>query len=121
MIVCKARERDNFMDIEEARGRATAKLREVEDAGELLQLFGDDEVAAYPWCWVFPFNTVRWFETRRFTDGAISGPIVVNKDASETWIAPSAPPLERWLNQYGRERGYPEIEIPAEWSGSPFG
>ena len=43
----------------------------------------------------------------------MTGPLVVDKDGSATWVAPSAPPLERWLNEHATRRGFPPVPVPA--------
>jgi Immunity protein 35 len=93
------------MNLEEARARATGELRRIESAELPLALAGN--VAERSWCWIFGFNSVSWLTSERFDDFIPSGPIVVNKDRSETWIAPSAPPLTRHLDDYADKHGYP--------------
>src|SRR3712207_3600744 len=105
------------MDVEEARRRATGKLRGIQDPSTPLRLH--DEPTEYPWCWVFGFNTEKWFRTGSFTDGVISGPVVVDKDGGDVWIAPSSPPLERWLNAHAAEHGFAPVPVPEP--GNPFG
>ncbi|GAA2475002.1 YrhB domain-containing protein [Winogradskya humida] len=102
---------DSPMDLTEARTLAEAKLRELESPDAPLQL-NEQYATEIPWAWYFPFNTARYFETRQFSDSAPSGPIVVNKDGSDIWVAGSAAPLEKWLNQYAEEHGYPLVPLP---------
>jgi hypothetical protein len=100
------------MDLTAARTLAEAKLREIEDPAAPLRLNDEWGPTEIEWAWCFPFNTVRYFETRQFSDSAPSGPIVVNKDGSEVWIAASAAPVEQWLNQYAQKHGYPPVPMP---------
>ena len=100
------------MDVRQARQRAEAKLRQVEDPAVPLRLVDGDQPGERDWCWIFPFNSARFLESGDFGDLIPSGPIVVNKDGSDVWIANSAPPVEQWLNLYAAERGYPELPLP---------
>ena len=100
------------MDVDEARRLATAKLAELQDPAQPLRL-ADEPPDEYPWCWIFTFNTERWYQTGVLTDAAMTGPLVVDKDGSATWVAPSAPPLERWLNEHATRRGFPPVPVPA--------
>ncbi|WBB80447.1 YrhB domain-containing protein [Micromonospora sp. WMMD882] len=99
------------MDADEARRLAGAKLRELADPAEPLRLAPEPPVE-YPWCWVFPFDTERWYRTGALPDAALAGPLVVDKGTGLVWQAPSAPPLERWLNAYGAQRGLPAVPVP---------
>ncbi|WDZ83748.1 YrhB domain-containing protein [Micromonospora cathayae] len=99
------------VDADEARRLAGAALRELADPAEPLRL-APGPPAEYPWCWVFPFNTERWYRTRVFADAVLVGPLVVEKDGGRVWQAPSAPPLERWLNGYAAQRGLPAVPVP---------
>jgi len=105
------------VDLAEARDRAADKLRELQDPATPLRL-SDDPPDEYAWCWVFGFNTERWFRTGELADGAVSGPVVVDKDGGAVWIAPSAPPLERWLNVHAAERGLGPVPVPE--AGDPW-
>ncbi|MGW5578519.1 YrhB domain-containing protein [Micromonospora chokoriensis] len=97
------------MDLSEARQLAEAKLREVERASRPLQLDPDSYFAEYTWCWLFSFNSVRYSESGNPLDAVLTGPVVVNKDGSDVWIAPSAPPLDARLNDYASRHGYPPV------------
>jgi hypothetical protein len=87
------------MDVRQARERAEAKLGEVQDP----QL---------------PFNSQRYLDSGDFGSMVASGPIVVNKDGSDVWIANSGFPVEKWLNHYAADRGYPALPVP---EAKPFG
>ena len=100
------------MDQNEARALAEAKLREIEEPGNPLRILDAVEPQEYPWAWTFMFNSARYLETRDIESSVISGPIVVNKDGSAVWQAPSAPPVEQWLNQYAEQNGYPQVPLP---------
>jgi hypothetical protein len=97
------------MDVDEARDRAVRKLREMESAETPLQLDETRGPQERAWCWIFPFDSVRYFQTCRFMDSVVSGPIVVNKDGSDTWIAGTALPLDEWLDNYAEKNGYPRV------------
>lgn len=115
------------MDVDEARRLAAERLREVADPAEPLRL-SDDPPDEYPWCWVFRYNTERWYRTGVLTDAVMAGPLVVDKvpldgPPEETggwpvWQAPSSPPVERWLNEYAARHGLPPVPVPAP--GSPW-
>ncbi|MEV4703722.1 YrhB family protein [Actinoplanes sp. NPDC049316] len=105
------------MDAGVARERAAEHLARVQDPATPLRL-SDEAPAEYPWCWVFDFNAEQWFRTREFTDGVASGPVVVDKDGGDVWIAPSAPPLEEWLNVHAARRGFEAVPVPR--AGSPW-
>jgi hypothetical protein len=104
------------MDLPAARALAEAKLREIEDPGTPLRLNDEWGPQEIEWAWCFPFDSARYFETRQFTHTVPSGPIVVNKDGSDVWVANSAPPVEQWLNQYAEEHGYPPVPMPQSFS-----
>jgi hypothetical protein len=103
---------EDFMDAAVAQESAVAMLREIEDPASPLVLSPDSDPRDFPWCWVFAFNSARYFETRQFSDAVVSGPIVVVKDSSDVWVAPSAPPVEQWLNQYAQEHGLTPVPLP---------
>jgi hypothetical protein len=105
------------MDADEARRLATDRLREVADPTEPLRLSADPPTG-YPWCWVFRYNTERWYRTGALTDAVVAGPLVVNKADGTVWQAPSAPPVERWLNEYAASHGLAPVPVPAP--GSPW-
>ena len=102
------------MNADEARARATEALRglEAERTGQPLALLGAPPVD-YGWCWLVPFNTVRAAETGDLADSLLTGPLVVLKDGAEPWVAPSSPPVERWLNEYAEREGRPPVPVPA--------
>jgi hypothetical protein len=105
------------MDADEARRLAAERLRAVADPAEPLRL-STDPPDEYPWCWVFRYNTERWYRTGALTDAVLAGPLVVSKVDGEVWQAPSAPPLERWLNEYAAGHGLPPVPVPEP--GSPW-
>ncbi len=105
------------MDETAARAHAEAKLREIEDPDIPLRLLGP--AVDIDWAWYFPFNSAAYAETGSFRDMVFSGPVVVNKDGTDVWVAASAPPLEQWLNAYAEKRGYPPVPVPEP--PSPFG
>jgi len=105
------------MDAELARVRAAEKLVEIQDPAAPLRL-SDQPPAEYGWCWVFDCNSEKWFATGAFTDSVVSGPVVVDKDGGDVWLAPSAPPLEHWLNVHAGQRGLPPVPVPD--AGSPW-
>src|SRR5689334_19441395 len=94
------------MDVDEARGRAVRKLREIETEQHPLRLDDSRGPQQRAWCWIFPFDSVRYFQTGRFLDSVVSGPIVVNKDGTDTWVAGTGLPLDEWLDEYARRNGY---------------
>lgn len=99
------------MDVDDARSLAATRLSQLQDPATPLRL-SNDPPAEYPWCWAFSYNTERWYATGVFTDAIVAGPLVVDSDGEAVWQAPSAPPLEHWLNEHARERGLPEIPLP---------
>lgn len=101
------------MDANDARAKAVAALREIEGPGQPLTLTAPDEPGEYPWCWVYPFTTVRALETGDIMDTLATGPLVVPKNGARPWVAPSSPPLERWLNEYAEREGLPPVPVPA--------
>jgi hypothetical protein len=105
------------MNADDAGARATAVLRELEDPGQPLALIGD-RPSEYPWCWVFSYNTAQAIETGSFLDSLVTGPLVVPKSGAEPFVAPSSPPLERWLNEYAEREGLPVVPVPA--APNPF-
>ncbi|MDP9796888.1 hypothetical protein J2S43_005400 [Catenuloplanes nepalensis] len=105
------------MDLDQARTRALAKLGEIEDTATPLALDPSAAPVEVEWAWLFSFNSARYLETRSFGDLVPSGPVVVNKDGSDVWVANSAPPVEQWLNRYAEQHGYPTVPLP---SSSPF-
>jgi hypothetical protein len=107
----------SVVDVNKARQRATAKLREIEDPDTPLTLVAPEGGVEYEWCWLFFFNTVTYGETGDILDSVFTGPLVVMKDDSAPWIAPSSPPVEAWLNKYASEQGgLPELPVPREAS-----
>ena len=101
------------MDANDARDRATAALRELEDPARPLALLAPDAPSEYSWCWVYPFNTERAIETGDIMDTLATGPLVVPKSDAAPWVAPSSPPLERWLNEYAEREGLAPVPVPA--------
>ena len=106
------------MDVRQARERAEAKLGEVQDPQLPLRLVAPDAPVDCDWCWLFAFNSQRYLDSGDFGSMVASGPIVVNKDGSDVWIANSGFPVEKWLNHYAADRGYPALPVP---EAKPFG
>jgi Immunity protein 35 len=100
------------MDADAALQRATAALRDLEEPGQPLALLGPDTVTEHEWCWVVPFNTVRAIQTGDVMDTLAAGPLVVPKNDAQPWVAPSSPPVERWLNEYAARAGLPPVPVP---------
>jgi hypothetical protein len=105
------------MEIEAARGRAIAAMREFEEPGDPLTLIPSGEVE-YEWCWLFAFNSVAAIEEDDDMAYLITGPLVVPKNGNPVWIAPSSPPVEQWLNQYAANEDLPAVPVPV--SSDPF-
>jgi hypothetical protein len=101
------------MDLDAARAQATEALQEIE-TGQPLALVSPDAPSEYEWCWLYPFNTVRAIETGDIMDTLATGPLVVPKSGAEPWVAPSSPPVERWLNEYAAEHGLPPVPVPVQ-------
>ena len=110
----------DVMDAAKARERAIEAMHAIEGPGQPLELLAPDAPGEREWCWLFPFNTVRAIQTGAFMDSVLSGPIVVPKDGSEPWVAPSSRPVERWLNEYADVHGLPRVPLPAA-PPNPFG
>ncbi|GLZ01763.1 YrhB family protein [Actinoplanes sp. NBRC 103695] len=100
------------MDVDAARARATEALRQAEQGGHPLALLDPDNPIEHEWCWLFPFNTVRTIETGDFLDSLAVGPLVVPKNGKQPWIAPSSPPVEKWLNAYADRTNLTPLPIP---------
>jgi len=101
------------MDVDTARARATEALQDIETQ-HLLALVNPDSPAEYEWCWLYTFNTVRAIETGDIMDSLAIGPLVVPKSGAEPWVAPSSPPVERWLNEYAARNGLPTVPVPVQ-------
>jgi hypothetical protein len=104
------------MNADDARERATAVLREIEDPAKPLALLAGPP-SEYDWCWLFGFNTVRAIDGD-FLASLATGPVVVPKNGNDPWVAPSSPPVQRWLNEYAEQEGLPAIPVPVP--GNPF-
>ncbi|WP_305790264.1 YrhB domain-containing protein [Symbioplanes lichenis] len=100
------------MNADDARARATAVLRELEDPNRPLALVNASQPGEYEWCWVFPYNTAKAIETGSFLDSLATGPLVVPKNGAQPFVAPPSPPLERWLNEYAQREGLPQVPVP---------
>lgn len=91
------------MDLDSATEMAQAKLDALAALWDLPLVLEREHVEERPWCWVFPFMT----SDSRENIPLGPGPIVVNKDGSEAWLAGSGP-LEPQLQAYAHEHGYDE-------------
>jgi hypothetical protein len=100
------------MDVDTARGRAIETLRQVEEGGHPLALLDPGNPIEHEWCWLFPFNTARAIETGDFMDSLAVGPLVVPKSGEQPWIAPSSPPVEKWLNAYAERNSLTLLPMP---------
>ena len=98
------------MDADAAEQRAIAVLREIEDPDQPLALYPTPPTE-FEWCWLFPFNTVTAIDGD-FMSSLMTGPVVVPKGGADPWIAPSSPPVERWLNEYAEREGLPALPVP---------
>src|SRR5262249_30229188 len=96
---------DMPIDPAEARARAQDELDKIKAThGLAARLY--DEPGEYGWCWVFGFNSERWFQTRDFGDALYGfGPIVVNKADGTVWTMGTATPVEDQLAAYAAEHG----------------
>jgi hypothetical protein len=94
------------MNLEDARAIAEEKLHGLGHARPLA-LFPDESVRDYGWCYVFPWNTARYLETRDRSDalGPGTGPIVVVKESRDAWFMGSALPHADQLDAYAAEHG----------------
>ncbi|MFJ8690498.1 YrhB domain-containing protein [Micromonospora wenchangensis] len=103
------------MNADRALARATVALRRIEGDGsdELLTLV-PGAATERGWCWLFPFDTVRAVETGDIMASIATGPLVVPKNNAQPWVAPSAGPVERWLNRYAMEHDLPLLVEPAQ-------
>jgi hypothetical protein len=106
----KTTRKDHDMDADAAGARAAEALRDLEEPGQPLVLLPPRE---FDWCWLYPFNTARAVETGSFLDALVTGPLVVPKNGAQPWVAPSSPPVERWLNEYATANGHPQVPLPA--------
>ncbi|KAB2343939.1 YrhB domain-containing protein [Actinomadura rudentiformis] len=95
------------MDIKHARTLAERYLTENSPPSRPTALFEDDLVEDHGWCFVFPWNTARYVETRNMADiiGPGFGPIVVVKKSGETWMMSGFPPPEQQLSAYAASHG----------------
>lgn len=105
------------MNLGHARTLAETKLREIEEAGLPLRMFGNEEngIQERSWCWIFWFNSEEFLESRDFLDSVLAGPIVVNKDESDVWVVGTRRPTEELLDEYAVKHGY---ESPSAQSSS---
>lgn len=93
------------VELDEAWERARRKVAELSREDLPMSLNEEAEPSETSWCWIFSFSSARYFETRSPMDLLLSGPIVVNKDGSEEWVAGSAEP-DKDIADYGRAHGY---------------
>ena len=93
------------MDWDEAVAIANRELREMEGATFPLRLAPREFWQERSWCYVFAFNTVVFYELNDMRNMIPTGPLIVPKDGAEPWVAPSAFPVDRILDDYEREHG----------------
>ncbi|MEU5877722.1 YrhB domain-containing protein [Spirillospora sp. NPDC047279] len=95
------------MDINQARALAEKYLRENGPQSPSVALFDDEFVHDHGWCYEFPWNTVRFIETRDLADiiGPGLGPIVVVKESGDTWLMGGFPDPDQQLANYAAEHG----------------
>ena len=93
------------MDLNEAVATAERALRGAERADLPLRQAPREFWLERSWCYVFPFNTVAFFDHNDLRNSIPAGPLVVPKDGTTPWGAPSAPPIERFLEAYEQEHG----------------
>ena len=84
---------------------AERELRGMEGAAIPLRLAPPEFWQERSWCYVFPFNTAVSYEHNDPRSMIPTGPLIVPKDGTGPWVAPSAYPVERILDQYEREHG----------------
>ncbi|MFD9946768.1 YrhB domain-containing protein [Nonomuraea sp. NPDC059023] len=94
------------MDIEQAKALAEQCLARFSTAEEPLAFYGDETIDDLGWCFVFPWNTARFVETRDFAHvrGPGYGPIVVVKGSGDTWMM-NGLPEDQQLAAYAKEHG----------------
>ncbi|HET6481643.1 MAG TPA: YrhB domain-containing protein [Actinoplanes sp.] len=97
------------MDVDVARATATEALPELVPSVRPLVLLAPHEC---DWCWLFPFDSAHAIETGDLVDALMTGPLVVPKNGARPWVAPSSPPVERWLNEYAKVNGLPPVPVP---------
>ncbi|WP_067822758.1 YrhB domain-containing protein [Nocardia inohanensis] len=94
------------MDRNQARQRAEAFFQEFTGGRETPYMVYP-EPTDHGWCYLFTWNTKRYFETRDIADsmGPGSGPIAVVKATGDAWMLTSAPSFDMQLDRYAREHG----------------
>lgn len=67
----------------------------------------DPEPEDEGWCFVFEWNTARFYQTEDIADamGPGSGPIVVVKSTGDRWMLSSTPPFKIQLEEYANKNG----------------
>jgi hypothetical protein len=99
------------VDVAEARQRAEQELRAMEatlaERGQVtaLRLGPEDLTLERSWCFAFPFNAAEFYDTDDFRFFIPTGPVVVNRDGGEVWVATSAQPAEASLDEYEQAHG----------------
>ncbi|RVX37916.1 immunity protein 35 of polymorphic toxin system [Nonomuraea polychroma] len=95
------------MEIEQAKVLAERYLARFSTAEEPLAFYDDESVDDLGWCFVFPWNTVRYIETRDISHvrGPGYGPIVVVKDSGDTWMMGGFAPEDEQLSAYAAKHG----------------
>lgn len=88
------------MDLETATARAERRLRELE-SDLPLRLVGGNGIVELDEVWAFAFDSVKHLDEDDVLSAVPSGPIVVPKDGSSAWVAPSAYPIEKTIELLG--------------------
>lgn len=88
------------MDAILAREIADSYLSNYSNSDRPLSLYPDPDDEN--WCFVFEWNTTRYYETHDISDsiGPGSGPIVVVKSTGNVWMMSSAPGFDIQLTEY---------------------
>lgn len=68
-----------------------------------LDVFPDPD--DFEWCFLFEWNTKRYYETKdvAYAMGPGSGPIVVIKSTGEAWMMTSSPSFNQQIEEYRRD------------------
>lgn len=95
------------MDLKQAWDLAERYLARLSSEEQPLAFYGEEFVDDEGWCFVFPWNTVRYIETRDIAHvhGPGYGPIVVVKETGDTWMLSGHAPEEDQLAEYAAEHG----------------
>src|SRR5437868_2739577 len=95
------------MDISQAREIADRLLAKFGEPANPVALFGNEAVKDAGWCFVFPWDTARYVETRdrRYLLGPGCGPIAVVKESGDAWMMHGATSSDVQLAAYAVEHG----------------